>query len=65
MVRVHSELAANRAAANRKYGVFCVRKNGELYKQPSVTASSQDEANRACDRMNEQNPGSTFVVKAL
>jgi hypothetical protein len=65
MMRVHSELAANRSAANRKCGVFCTRKNGELYKQPSVTASSQNEAERVCQRMNEQNPGSTFVVKPL
>ncbi len=63
----YSAILARRAArsdALNKFDVYCVKKNGNLYKKPVTNCSfkTRERANEKKARLEELNPQTKFVV---
>lgn len=68
MNTVHRELSQNRKdreQASQTLGIFPLKKDGNPYKLPSLTARTMDEAKRLQTRLTGLNPGSVYIIKGV
>ena len=68
MNKVHQELNQNRRAnaqAKITFGIFSLKKDGACYKDPTLTARTEGEAETLRDRLAGLNPTRTFIIKEI
>ena len=68
MNKVHQELSQNRRAnaqAKMTLGIFSLKKDGGCYKDPTLTARTEDEAQTLKDRLANLNPTRTYIIKEI
>ena len=65
LFRALQKAHASQREAQMTHGVYHVKKDGNLYKYPTVTGRSEAEATAKAEYLTSINPGSRFEVRPL